>query len=78
MHHRLHKHVSVNEPTSNSQTTPIPIVNHDVPVDEAQARARRPFFIPKQRGRSERIMKKKLAKQHSGIGSSSTNALNLE
>ena len=84
--HDSESQVSQNAATQNSQA--IPSENQDAPHDSenpavpdinaAQPRVRRHFVQPRQRGRSERILQKKLAKQQQGIGSSSSNALNLE
>ncbi|GKD90786.1 hypothetical protein Tco_1366293, partial [Tanacetum coccineum] len=52
--------------------------NQVVPVNEPVPRARRNFFILRQRERSERILKRKLAKDHPGTGSSKTNPHSLD
>ena len=61
--HESERQVSQNAGTQNSQTPPIPVVNLPILVNEAQPRARRHFVIPRQRGRSKRILKSQLAKQ---------------
>ncbi|GKA81543.1 hypothetical protein Tco_0788235 [Tanacetum coccineum] len=73
-------------PTQSSQTATsdgIAVDNQVVPVNEPvprepEPRARRNFVIPRQRGRSERILKKRLAKDHPGTGSSKTNPHSLD
>ncbi|GJS60389.1 inorganic pyrophosphatase 2-like protein [Tanacetum coccineum] len=68
-------------PTQSSRTSPseeIAFENQVVPVKEPVPRARRNFFIPRQRERSERILKRKLAKDHPGTGSSKTNPHSLD
>ncbi|GJW02308.1 pentatricopeptide repeat-containing protein [Tanacetum coccineum] len=73
-------------PTQSSQTAAsdgIAVDNQVVPVNEPVPRelvprARRNFVILRQRGRSERILKRKLAKDYSGTGSSKTNPYSLD
>ncbi|GJT20174.1 hypothetical protein Tco_0878880 [Tanacetum coccineum] len=60
-------------PTQSSQTAGsdgIAVDNQVVPVNEPVPRAKRNFVIPRQRERSERILRRKLLKDHPGTGSS--------
>ncbi|GJZ96899.1 hypothetical protein Tco_0669233 [Tanacetum coccineum] len=73
-------------PIQSSQTAAsdgIAVDNQVVPVNEPVPRepvprARRNFVIPRQRGRSERILKRKLAKDYPRTGSSKTNPHSLD
>ncbi|GKA68165.1 hypothetical protein Tco_0768082, partial [Tanacetum coccineum] len=68
-------------PTQSSQTAAsdgIAVDNQVVPVNEPVPRARRNFVILRQRGGSEKILKRKLAKDYSGTGSSKTNPYSLD
>ncbi|GJZ14198.1 pentatricopeptide repeat-containing protein [Tanacetum coccineum] len=68
-------------PTQSSQTVPIeeiPFKNQVVPVNEPIPQAKRNFVIPRERERSERILKRKLAKDHPGTRNSRTNPHSLD
>ncbi|GJT97323.1 pentatricopeptide repeat-containing protein [Tanacetum coccineum] len=73
-------------PIQSSQTAAsdrIAVDNQAMPVNEPVPRepvprARTNFVIPRQRGRSERILKRKLAKDHPRTGSSKTNPHSLD
>ncbi|GJU64039.1 hypothetical protein Tco_1245874 [Tanacetum coccineum] len=77
----IQKRLELIKDQQSSQTAPIeeiPFKNQVVPVNEPIPQAKRNFVIPRQRERSERILKRKLAKDHPGTRNSRTNPHSLD